>query len=198
MKKIIEQNDLNALIGKALTDFEAYGKNRALVTLMLAHLGGRSNEVLRLTADSLDIVEDNGRTHIRVFIEASKNGKNRWLTLPTYLLAHVKNLKAQLTAKDCQMAALVGIGATSVESAYELCRLYFNQIQVEMFGEQRYTLHAFRHTLAMIAIASGEYNLVQVKLLLGHKSIQSTMRYLEEYESTLVLQNVHTLIKKAN
>lgn len=189
MNKLIKELDFNALLGRAIQDYADKRWTRSLAMLLIAHCGARSNEVLRLTDRGIDVQNENPR----IYIEASKHGNSRWFPLPAYLLAGLESLKKQLKDKQGPLFSIVGISEGSVPSAYELCRLYFNKIQLELFGEQRYTLHAFRHTLAMRALASGEYNLLEVQVMLGHRKIQSTMQYLEEYKRSIVLTKTHTL-----
>lgn len=197
MHKFIHEVDHHALITRALSDYgnEALSssiRHRAIALALLAYVGGRSNEALRLTDKSIDIRKD----QINLFIDASKNGKDRWISLPMLQFAtHAKSLRESLSKKSTTLTGLIGSGALSVENGYELCRLYFNRIQTELWGEKRYTMHCLRHTLAILALKQSK-DVIYVQTLLGHRSIKATMVYLEAYRASLVLNDVHTLIRQ--
>lgn len=185
MRKNIVNDDYQRLIDRALEDKSVKG----LCVALIAFTGARANEILKI--DSTSIVMTDG---CAIQIKASKNGQDRWIPLPEELYAPVKGLQEKLLKRSCQMAALIGDCSKSVHNSYELIRLYFIKIQKELFGEQRHTLHSFRHSMAVRALKSG-LDIIKVKAILGHRSIQATMFYLREYEQGLVLNEVSRIVR---
>lgn len=182
-----------------------HGGPKRMAIALIALTGARANEILRLKAESIEIkpkalqgstnpVDSTNPVEAKIFIKASKDGRNRWAPIGTTFLAHAKSLKQSLRERDSlTLAALVNSGSLSIDSAYELIRLEFIKLQKELWGSQRYTLHSLRHTIAIKAIKKG-LDIVKVKTLLGHRSINTTMIYLREYEESMALDELPSLI----
>jgi integrase len=194
-RKNITDADYKAL----LEYFEGIDTPKALACLLLIYTGARANEILKVTHKSILIEESGGVvTKCAIMIRASKRGKDRIIELPNELLARIKDLSEEMKEQKIPLAGLIvhqhRYFQSMIDSAYEQVRQLMQSAQLELFGEQKYTLHSFRHTLAVRAIKEG-YNIVQLKTMLGHANIGSTHRYLIEYEESIVLSGVHKLVK---
>lgn len=199
--KNIPEREHAALLGACLN-----GSYKRLAIALIASSGARANEILRLKSTNIVVQPNEFRDStnpidstnpvesVKIFIEASKGSRNRVVPLTGELLARAKSLKSRLSERESlTLAALVNSGSWSVSSAYELIRREFNELQVGLWGCQRYTLHSLRHTIAIKALTRG-LDIVKVKTLLGHKSINTTMVYLREYEDTLTLDELPSLV----
>lgn len=179
------------------------GNPKRLAIALIASSGARANEVLKLKSadftiklvDSTNPVDSTIPVEsVEIFVRSSKGGVSRRIPLPMVFLARAKSLKGALDQRESlTLAGLINSGSLSIDSAYELTRLEFNKIQRELWGSERYTLHGLRHTIAIKAIKSG-LDIVKVKTLLGHRSINTTMIYLREYAETLALDELPSLI----
>lgn len=194
MKKLIIHRDHQALIDAAISD----GSIMGLAAVLVAFTGARSNEILTLDQHSIDIVECASKVEsIAIRIKSSKGGVDRSIFLPIELYAPVKVFRDSLKEGGLKFFELIGEGRLSLASCYNEFRIYFNSLQLRLFGEQRHTLHAFRHTLAIKAMKAG-HNIIEVKRMLGHRSINTTMHYLAEYEASITLNNIHTLVRSSS
>lgn len=186
MKKNIPQQDYRQLLDVLIQSNES----KSLAVLLIAYTGARSNEILKLTHKQIDTINT-----CAIHIIASKRGVNRWIPLPAHLLAPVKVLRDQLKDRNKALSSLVNSFSDSPTAAYLAISRYFNSLQVELFGEQRYTLHSWRHSLATRAFQK-DNDIMAVKTMLGHKSMDATSRYLTEFASSKVLNNIQHLVEE--
>lgn len=188
MKKVIVNDQYKELISALISDDSFKG----LAVYLLVFTGARSNEILKANYSHIDV----SKTSVKIFIKASKQGNDRWISLPLESYARVLGLREKLKDRGCTLAALINDGSLNPITAYKVIRIYFNKLQSMLFGEILYTLHSLRHTMATRALISGK-NIFQVKTILGHRSIESSLVYLREYEQSLVLDDVHLIVQGA-
>lgn len=194
MNKNITDTDIGLIIETLSSDLSM----RSLACLLLVYTGARANEVLRLNESCLTIEMIDGVETPKVHIYASKRGENRWIPLPPELLARIKDLRGKLQESGGILASLLvqsfSNGQGLIDASYNSCGLYFKSVQVRLFNKVKYTLHAFRHSLAVRAIKSG-FDIIEVQAMLGHANINSTYQYLKEYRRSIVLNKVPLLLK---
>lgn len=170
-----------------------YSSFHGLALALIAFTGARSNEILKLTSQSIEIIDEE---NVRIKIKASKLGKDRSITMPTECYARIKDLLAKMNERGSNLATLINDSSLSFQAAYVSLKQYFYKLQRNLFGVVLYSLHSFRHSIAMRAIQGG-WDIVRVKSMLGHKHISSTQRYLAEYELSIDLNNVHKLVRSS-
>lgn len=187
MRNNIQAQDYDELVTELISDDSPKG----ICLVLIAFTGARPNEILKMKASSIEFIEED---KVVIKIIASKRSDNRTILLPKELLARMKYLGAELKAKGCTLARLIGDASNSIASNYTSVRRYFNGIQIDMFGEQRYTIKSFRHSLAIRAIKSG-IDIVNVQVIMGHRSLTSTEKYFKDYKNGITLDNVHKLVR---
>jgi integrase len=149
-------------------------RDRLLFRLML-ETGLRISEALPLEVDDLDLTLDD--EHLRV---QGKGGNRRTILLDDPGL--VKQLRSYLSHTGYQHGLLLraqknGDGqALRYQSVQERWAAYCQQAGV------RCTLHQLRHTHASELVNAG-VSLNTIRKRLGHKHIQSTLRYAEQTDS---------------
>lgn len=206
--KNLSTTDLRAILRVTREHAENY---TALALLLIAYTGARANEVLTITSDDIRLtvtekkhsknsdskINDNENhsqlERCEVFVRASKNGRSRWVTVNSESLGRMKSLKEKLATERVTLGTLVSESGGAKRADYHKLRRYFDSMQIELWGEIRYSLHSFRHTMALSALKKG-YDIVKVKAILGHKSINTTMIYLREYEESLVFDDMPNLL----
>ena len=187
MNKNIKDSDYQQLIDGAIMA----RSHKGLAIALMAFTGARANEVLRMTHKSFTFTDG----IIRAKIKASKRGVDRWIQLPHELLTRVQDLSVVLQQRGCTLAALIGDGSQRIESAYELVRRFFNQLQIDIIGVQKYTMHSWRHTIACLAYKQDK-DLTRITIMLGHKSPSSCLHYLTSFNGEDVLNSMHLLVRR--
>lgn len=185
MKKMFKNEDYRLILNTLLRS----GDIRSLVVLIITYTGCRPNEALNLIDSSIEINDDVAS----IYIVASKRSDSRLVRMPDHLLARIKDLKKTLREIGKPLSEVFGNFSMSFSANYKIIWRYFNALQVEIYGEQRYTLKSFRHTLASNALKSG-IDIVEVQSMLGHKRLSSTMFYLAEYKRGIALNKVHGIV----
>ncbi len=160
-------------VEKCLTNSE-YDETMRLLTLyqdknprdttllkLLLHTGARANEILNVRPIDLD------HQNQKLFIRGLKNSNDRNLPIPDDLFKRLANL----------------IDPTK-PSTERIFPFQYNRLRAIWFHYRpvKKKVHCLRHT-AGIRVYEKTKNILSVKLVLGHRSIQNTMIYLEYYES---------------
>jgi integrase len=179
---------------------------KGLCVALIAATGGRAQELIRVKARDIVIEREDQRVEskvdwdditiegverVKIRVRGFKGSNERWVPLHKRLLAHVKSLKRELEERgpSAEIGWLINSCSRSSETAYQLLRRFFNRTQKELFGGQKYTLHAFRHTLAIRAFTDGQ-DILRVMTMLGHRSIQSTYHYVKSMQTEKALADI--------
>jgi len=150
-------------------------RDRLLFRLIL-ETGLRVSEALGLYVEDLDLTRDD--EHLRV---VGKGGQRRTVLLDDPAL--VLQLRSYLKQTGYQHGALFRAaknghgGAVSYQTIQERWAQYCAQAGVHC------TLHQLRHTHATELVNGGE-SLATIRKRLGHKRIQTTLRYAEQSDVT--------------
>jgi integrase len=143
-----------------------------LVELDIAlHTGMRLSEQYRTQLRDVDFA------HRILTIADTKNGETRHIPLNDVALAAFRSLQENLQEKkmgDYVFLRVPGHGANS-ETGVRSPREWFDDA-VEKAEIKGYTWHGHRHTFASRLVMAG-VDIATVAYLLGHKTIQITMRY---------------------
>ena len=147
-------------------------QDRAWVLLML-HCGLRTGEVRRLRLCDLDMVDRRAR------IEQSKGLKDRvvWLSTATVhaLRAHLAN---QGPGAGSDRVFTRRGKPLSVSYCYSRLRTYGRRCRVQI------SPHQLRHSCATLLLNAGA-PVAMVQAILGHRHIDTTLRYARLYDSTV-------------
>ncbi|MDP9379889.1 MAG: tyrosine-type recombinase/integrase [Chloroflexota bacterium] len=164
------------LVEKVLAAIPSKKKRDRLLFRLIYETGMRAGEALQLYVEDLDLSRDDER--IRV---AGKGGKGRTILLDNPAL--VKQLQAYLKETGYKQGALFRAeknhrgGALRYHSARELWEGYCNKEGVEC------TLHQLRHTHAT-ELVNDDVPLETIRRRLGHRNMQTTLRYAEQLDKT--------------
>lgn len=140
---ILNNEQFNALINKLKY------KNKLAAKLMY-YCGLRVSEVVNLKPEHLDLKKR------RIFIEKSKNLKNRYVPIPPILLIELRDFKKLETNRK---------------------NIYNSIKRISRKMKWNISPHSLRHSYATNLLEKG-MNIIEVQYLLGHSKIQTTEVYL--------------------
>lgn len=187
IRPVYDDGDIDALLDACANDErpESMYRDRAIL-LMLLESGMRVVELCSLTDETVEL--KNQRARIR-----GKGGKYRWV------FWHQDTAKALMYYLEWRRGERGGPlfrsvwgdrdGSISPEAVRSLMRRLSDRSGVTL--PPGAPIHALRHTFAHRALDAG-LDISQVSQLLGHSSIEVTMRYLREHPGRL--QEVHRKI----
>ncbi len=161
-----------ALVEKVLKAIPAAKKRDRLLFRLIYETGLRAGEALSLYVEDLDLSQDDER--IRVL---GKGNRHRTVLLDDPAL--VRQLRAYLRETGYKHGALFRAekngrgGALRYQSAQELWAGYCAKAGVKC------TLHQLRHSHAT-ELVNGGVGLETIRKRLGHRSMQTTLRYAEQ------------------
>jgi integrase len=145
-------------------EFRAFYKEASelLKPILLAayYTGMRRNEVLKLKWENVYL--DKGY----ILVEETKNDESRVIPINKQLLKTLNSLK--LIPSDGFVFTNKGKPIKDIRTAFDGA--------LKRSGIKKFTFHDLRHTFASNLVMNG-FDLVTVKELMGHSSIQMTMRY---------------------
>ena len=144
-------------------------KLRDRCLLMAAYSAGlRVDELIHLKLSDIDVE----RMMIRV--EQGKGKKDRYTILSQCLLGEMKKYK-----QTYQPVLWVFFGKSRTEPLHiSAAQKIYNRAKQKSGIEKGKGIHTLRHCFATHLLESG-VDLVTIKTLLGHNSLQSTQRYLQ-------------------
>lgn len=160
-----------------ISNCKQYIRNNAIITLFL-NTGIRLNELVKINLEDIDFENKT----INVYC---KGNKQRIV----YISEHCKKVLQEYVnirnKSNCQCTALFiasknkRISRSSIEwicqNAYKLMRL----------EDKKYTVHTLRHTAATIYFENSNRDILLLKEILGHSSIQSTEIYTHTYSDPI-------------
>lgn len=151
-----------------LDTFEAYENKRLyqLTTLML-FTGARFIEIA-----TLEWGDVNFNTNL-IYFKKTKNGNDRYITMTDRVLKVIKDLKKEKNS----LVIPTSIGTKYIQMPKQwqsaVDKLIENNVNL---GRNKITTHSLRHTHASWLAQSG-VDILYIKEQLGHKKIETTMRY---------------------
>jgi len=162
LPEILDTSEVQAII-KAAT-----GNIMHKTLLMVTYSAGlRVSEVVRLK--SIDICRKRMTLHIR----ETKNGMDRYVILSPMVLAQLDIYWRHCKFKDYVFPGMKNGTHITTGTAGRIYREAKTIAGIKKPGG----IHSFRHAYATHSLESGT-DLFRIKMLLGHKSIHSTVRYL--------------------
>jgi len=124
--------------------------NNQLASRLMYHCGLRVSEVCKLRKEHIDLKRR------RLFIEQSKNLKNRYVPIPSNLLVELRDYKQLETNR---------------------INIYNSIKRIARKMKWNISPHSLRHSYATKLIDKG-MSIIEVQYLLGHANIQTTEVYL--------------------
>lgn len=150
----------------------------AIALDLLKRTGMRQEELVVMTKDSFDLVR------CAVHIMACKDSVSRWAELPRHMLPRLKRIS--LALGDRTVGELL-CRSRDIMSQKRIVRRLFDRYMRKANGLKfnPYSTHALRYSYAHKAWKSKVVNgnIMKLQLLMGHKSINSTARYIQCFEA---------------
>jgi len=148
-------------------------KHRAM--LMTAYSGGlRASEVLHLKVDHIN------SKRMLIMVEDGKGGKDRYTLLSERLLAELRLYYKKYRPKTLLFPA----SKKERPLSYETFRTLFENARKKAGIKKGPGLHSLRHSFATHLLEAG-YDIRKIQVLLGHRSLSTTMIYLHVSRQTL-------------
>lgn len=173
-----------AEMARVLWHCEAHPTPENLILELMMITGARGAEIAKLTRQDFNMAE------CTVHIRASKRSNNRTLKLPRAFLLRLSEhvlLKLGTTARVVSLISTSG----QVRSITRQLRRLWPRLRRQVFGaDDARSLHKLRHTYIMQAMETCEDNILDVQLLAGHKSLNSTARYLQAKDQSVIANMV--------
>jgi len=135
------------------------------IVIFAINTGMRLSEILNLTWDDVDL--ERGFITVR----NTKNGEIRYLPMNTTLRDLLRQLK-----KDCRKSNIYVFGNLQGSNYRRYTISHWFKEVVRTAGIQNFHFHDLRHTFASYLVMAG-VDIMTVKELLGHKTLDMTLRY---------------------
>ena len=158
-------------------------KSSIAFATLLYETGCRTNEAERLQWEDIDYARK------KIYIRASKKGNARFITASENLL---NLLSRQPRTNKANIFPKRGRNARRGSFSKQMKRL------ARLTGNSRYLkihFHTFRHAFALRTFHRIK-NILTVKMLLGHKSLLTTQRYVEVYSQIYASEESNQFITK--
>jgi len=150
-------------------------KPKAMVALLYS-AGLRIGEVCRLKYKDIE------RTNMRIYIQQSKNRCDRYALLSPYALELLTQYWIDSGKPNKKYLFPKQYGADKPIDTFYLSR-HMKAHEERLGWEHRLTCHTFRHAFGTHLYESGT-DLLTIKKLLGHKSLTSTVIYVQLAKNT--------------
>ncbi|MCL4385528.1 MAG: tyrosine-type recombinase/integrase, partial [Cyanobacteria bacterium] len=160
---------LSATEHNIYTKFKKYSLRDKLIFTMFAYTGLRRTELINLNWNDINL----GNKYL--IVRKSKNKNQRIIPLHDKVLELLdKYLSERLPLKN--NALFIGNTCQRIHHN-SLKNLFDRYIKITGLSGKGYTIHTLRHTFAT-RLLSKDVSLVNIKNLMGHKSLESTQIYL--------------------
>ena len=162
---------------------KAIGQRDVTILALLYATGARAQELCDITLKDITLATSTSPTKICL---TGKGNKSRVVIIPEsctaiiveYLRAKNFDVKNKSTY-DRHLFSSQTNEHMSIAGVEEVVRKYIvaaKDLYPELFRQNNYTPHSFRHSIAVHMLEAGE-SLVAIKAFLGHSSISSTVIY---------------------
>lgn len=149
-------------------------KHKTLLTVVYG-AGLRVSEAINLRVEDID------SARMMLHIRCGKNGKDRYVTLPSVVLEQLRTYW-----KHCKFTGYL-FPSTQNSSGHitrDAALLIYKEAKERAGIKKMGGIHALRHAYATHALESGS-DLYTIKQMLGHASLSSTARYLRLTQKSL-------------
>ena len=162
LPKILSDEELNVF-------FNACDNYMHKTIFMLIYGSG-----LRISEATYLRVEDIDSKNMRLFVRNGKGSKERYTVLPKASLEMLRKYYQMYKPKHPEGYLFLNREGTPLKA--ERLRVYFRRYRRKAKISEEFIVHSLRHSFATKLVEEG-VPLVQVKELLGHSCIRSTMTY---------------------
>ena len=150
------------------------------IFMMIYGSGLRISEAVNLR------VEDIESKKMRIFVRAGKGGKERYTVLPRTSLEMLREYYKKYQPKHPEGYLFLNSEGNSLK--VERTRVFFRRYRRKAKIDDKFVVHSLRHSFATDLIERGA-DILEVKELMGHSNIRSTMEYIHVAKKELSVEN---------
>ena len=172
--KVLTKEELSAF-------FNACDNSKYKMIFMLIYGSG-----LRIGETANLRVEDIDSKRMRIFVREGKGNKERYTILPKVSLEMLREYYKKERPKHPEGYLFLNNDGNPLK--VERIRVYFRRYRRKAKLNDKFVVHSLRHSFATDLIERGA-TLIQVKELLGHSNIRSTMEYVHVANIDLGLES---------
>ena len=166
---------------KLSTFFNCVGNFKYKTIFMLAYGSGlRIGEIVNLRVEDID------SKNMRIFVREGKGNKERYTILSKQSLEMLRTYWGKY--RPNKRRGRIFLGETGQAITVGVIREHFRKYRRKAKINEKATLHTLRHNFATNLIENGA-TLIQVKELMGHSNIRSTMEYVHVANIDLGLES---------
>lgn len=155
------------------TFFNIYDNYKFKTIFMLIYgTGLRIGEVVNLRKEDIDSKK------MRIFVREGKGNKERYTILPKAILEMLREYWKKYRPKVKSNEMFMNANQEPINQY--VIRTHFRKYRKKAGINEKVTVHTLRHCFATDLIERGA-TLIQVKELMGHSNIRSTMAYVSKY-----------------
>lgn len=190
LPKFIKDNDINKLFNVCMKDDKVVRRDRLIIELLYS-TGIRVSELINIKLSDINfnsneimIMGKGSKERIVIFSDTCKEALNNF----------IKDGRNKLFKFSSDY---LFIGKSNGHISSKCVRDIINKIRIKAMVEEKVTPHIFRHTFATDMLNNGA-DLVSVKELLGHESLNTTSIYthLTNEQIKKIYDNAHPRAKK--
>ena len=172
--KVLTKEELSAF-------FNACDNSKYKMIFMLIYGSG-----LRIGETANLRIEDIDSKRMRIFVREGKGNKERYTILPKVSLEMLREYYKKERPKHPEGYLFLNNDGNPLK--VERIRVYFRRYRRKAKLNDKFVVHSLRHSFATDLIERGA-TLIQVKELLGHSNIRSTMEYVHVANIDLGLES---------
>ena len=174
MKDVLTKEELSAF-------FNACDDYMYKTIFMLIYGSGlRISEAVNLKIEDIDSKK------MRIFVRAGKGGKDRYTVLPKVSLEMLRKYYKIYQPKHPEGYIFLNREGNKIKT--ERTRVFFRRYRRKAKIDEKFVVHSLRHGFATDLIERGA-SILEVKELMGHSNIRSTMEYIHVAKVELSVEN---------
>ena len=150
------------------------------IFMMIYGSGLRVSEAVNLRIEDIDSKK------MRIFVRKGKGGKDRYTVLPKESLEMLRKYYKIKKPKHPEGYMFLNREGNPVKT--ERTREYFRRYRRKAKIDEKFVVHSLRHGFATDLIERGA-SILEVKELMGHSNIRSTMEYIHVAKVELSVEN---------
>lgn len=151
-----------------------------IIFMMIYGSGLRISEAVSLKTEDIDSKK------MRIFVRAGKGKKDRYTVLPKTTLEMLR--KYYKIYKPKHPEGYIFLNREGNPLTIERTRVYFRRYRTRAKIDNKFVVHSLRHSFATDLIERGA-RILEVKELMGHSNIRSTMEYVHVAKLELSVEN---------
>jgi len=186
MPEVYTQAELDAF-------FKACDSTESLIFSVFLKTGLRERELIHLEWSDLNFKDNTLRVSAKPHYDwAPKTNSEREVVVPDDLMRVLEQRANKLPKKRRHNLVFPNKHGRPNEKLLRWCKDVAKKAELD---EKKFYLHKFRSTFATTCLRGG-FDVPTVQYLLGHKDVQSTMRYLAPAKNDVIREKLNNVWKK--